>query len=943
MKDFLLNKVKRKPYLCNIVHLNAQSLNDAAHYEEFCFSFMNSGVNIIAVSETFFKPGSKSELLGYNVYRNDRIGKGGGGVAVYVQSNIEVKILSSSPSEHENKPEYIILEVKLQSDKILFACVYRPPKVGYLETFIEDLCTFIPKYKFLVICGDVNARFGSGSGETDNIVALLNSCNATCIPYGTTFHTATCDSTLDIIATNCNDLVVDYDKTPASGFSFHDLLYACINLSSPKSKAKNIYYRDFKNIDEEKLKQDAASLDWQSVFQCDNVDGKVEIFNSILLGLFDKYAPIKCIKVKYKNNPWITDEVIILSKKRDDAWKKYVKSKQPTDREEFRLLRNRCKQEIRNAKLRYCHAAFNPNQSPKEMWSTIRNLGAGKNKCSNSTCTIPPDTLNQYYLSAASITDQQRIDECISEYLSMGEVSHEKFYFKTVMPEDVINAVISITSKAEGVDKVSITMLKLCLTFLIPVLCHIFDFSLLNSTFPQIWKKAQVLPLPKIANPTEPKDYRPVSILCVLAKVFEKIVHKQVCDYLNMFNIIENCQSGFRKGHSTISALIQVTDDVRAAIDNREMTLLILFDFSKAFDRVHHELLLVKMKQLGFSLSALSWFESYLTNRLQQVCLDKNLFSLWSLICTGVPQGSVLGPLLYLLYVNDISKIFKNGKVRLYADDLQYYITFKTGYHNEAVLRAGEDTTNLVKYASYHNLHLNIGKTQPLILGSRRYLNMIDSEHLLKINIEGVTVPYRETVMNLGVVFDQTLTWGPHVDHVCKKVFSIIAQLRRNVYHLPLAVKKQVISSLVFPHIDYGSVIMSDMNAIYKIRMQRLQNACMRYIFELPRDSHITPYYEALSWLKLDQRRILNTALMMWNILRNKTPHHLYEKFVFRSSINSRSGRQSNALLQVPYHRTEKYGKSFLVNACKIWNSLNLYQLINLSYATYKAKVKLML
>jgi len=136
---------------------------------------------------------------------------------------------------------------------------------------------------------------------------------------------------------------------------------------------------------------------------------------------------------------------------------------------------------------------------------------------------------------------------------------------------------------------------------------------------------------------------------------------------------------------------------------------------------------------------------------------------------------------------------------------------------------------------------------------------------------------------------------------------------------------------------------MSDMNVIYKIRMQRLQNSCIRYIFELPRDAHITQYYEILSWLKVDQRRTLNIALMMWNIIRNKTPLHIYEKFVFRSNVNARSSRQSNALLQVPCHRTEKYNKSFLVNACKVWNSLNLYQLIDLSYATYKVKVKQML
>jgi hypothetical protein len=303
------------------------------------------------------------------------------------------------------------------------------------------------------------------------------------------------------------------------------------------------------------------------------------------------------------------------------------------------------------------------------MWSDVRSLNIGKLSSQSNEPVMSVDTLNSHYASVSTVNDVTLVNSCINNYKGRNQFKPEiteKFHFKYALPGDIVEAINSIKSNATGADCIPIAFIKLCLPSLLPVLEHLFNFSLQNSCFPEMWKLANILPIPKVKDPKDCKDYRPVSILCVLGKALEKIVHKQVTEFMNEHNLFTLNQSGFRKGHSTETALLKVTDDIRRAIDKRLLTLLLLLDLSKAFDCVHHELLIVKLKYLGFSDAVTNWFKSYLTKRQHRVFVSDLLVSGWAEIAAGVPQGSVLGPLLFLIYLFDLPSVILNCMLMIY-------------------------------------------------------------------------------------------------------------------------------------------------------------------------------------------------------------------------------------------------------------------------------------
>ena len=284
---------------------------------------------------------------------------------------------------------------------------------------------------------------------------------------------------------------------------------------------------------------------------------------------------------------------------------------------------------------------------------------------------------------------------------------------------------------------------------------------------------AIIKPIPKIPFPLNETDFRPISILCTLSKVIEKLANKQICAYLNLHNLFDPNQSAYRSNHGCITALLKITDDILDCIDDSEVSLLILLDFSKAFDTVNHKLLLEKLNILGFTQNSKDWISSYLTDRFQRVKCN-NDYSSWVKILNGVPQGSIFGPLLFTILVSDMRQYITSFSYHEYADDLQLHKNTKIERVNETILEANTDLMTISTYCKQSALTINEKKCYAIFIGSKQSIRKIDNLALDNIVINIKIIKRVNHVRNLGLTFDEVLSWRRHVNLVIGRAISKI-------------------------------------------------------------------------------------------------------------------------------------------------------------------------
>ena len=581
--------------------------------------------------------------------------------------------------------------------------------------------------------------------------------------------TESSSSLIDLCLTNSLTTVVDSGVIHLS-ISDHSLIYVVRKAHYVQTDAKIIEARTMRNFNSENFLNDLNQQPWAEV--CHNAADPNKmwlIWKSLLMETIDKHAPIRIKRVGKKNSPWVTGEFRRLLFERDSLKRRAVKSGDASLWHQYKQFRNRANNEIKRAKQHYFTNNLELHKHDmKKTWKLINDLNSRHYRTSSYIKEVKIDdqivnspnqlaeTFNTYFSNVGSnLSDKipSSADSNPEDYL---DPTDETFSLQFPSVNTVTRLLKTIDEKkSAGLDNIPNKLLKIAAEVVAPSLTKIFIQSIITGIFPEEWKEARVSPLYKSGAKNDPSNYRPISVIPTVSKIYEKIIYDQLYDYLNTYNLLTCCQSGFRSFHSTLTALLEATNDWSVNIDNGMLNGVVFIDLKKAFDTIDHEILLLKLSNYGVDSTSLKLFQSYLTNRSQKCKVNGELSNSSPLTC-GIPQGSSLGPLLFLIYINDLPNCLDMAKPRMFADDTS--VSYACDSLDEIQNVINSELKNLNSWLIANRLSLNITKTEFMIIGSRQRMNATQND--IAIRIRDREINRADVVKSLGMHIDRHLSWS---------------------------------------------------------------------------------------------------------------------------------------------------------------------------------------
>jgi len=917
-------------------HINARSLLNnfnifKDHLNEFKY-------DILGVSETWLHAGIADNTLSFGDYifvRQDRPSRAGG-VGVYFKNSLDFKVVLQ---ECNAFMEHIWVEIKVGKKSLIVGNVYRPPSsdmddfVSGLEDILAD---FYTKFDCIILMGDFNVNMlNFDSKNTNLLINLTESFDLRQVISEPTRITMAGYSLIDLIFSNVD---VKQSGTRDVVISDHLLVYCDIDFGVTECHVYNFTYRQLDNINKEQFFRDIESLPWHLMYRMAEIDSKVDFFTDAILQVINTHAPLKKVTGKTRPyQPWITPNIRLMQSLRNKALNKFKETKKSEHWIYYKQLRNLTTSAIRSEKKAYLNYKFS-NCSQKQKWQELKKT----NIYSKTVYNLPENLknvndINKYFIDVSKSINAP--DEGILSFYNTNRLVSDNFSFQLASENEIINILGTIKTKVFGLDQLNITLLLLCCPFILQPLTHIINVCLEKSYFPKKWKQAKVIPLPKVKCPTDFGQLRSISILPTLSKVLEKIMEKQIITYLNKNSIIPNVQSGFRTGYSCCTALSKVTDDIIGGLDDNKASILILLDYTKAFDMLNHKILLSILNYIGFNNAALKLISSFVSNRIQSVVIDEKSSNALE-IQSGVPQGSILGPLLYTIYTSQFQKCLSYCTSHMYADDTQIYLTFTPSSVELANYHINFDLNKLLNESKKHLLKINPSKSVAILFSGDH-----NREHILAnidINLDGNSINFKNSAKNLGVLMDHKLRFKEHINSKLKIGYSALKMIYSHRHYLSQNTKKMLCEALVLSPLNYcDSIYGPCLDALDSRRIQKLQNSCMRLIFGIRRREHISHKLKELKWLNMYNRRKLHAICFFYKVLKFKSPPYLLDRVVFRTDVHNVNVRRKN-IINIPRHKKQLFKRSFSYCLASYLNQINVTD-FSLSCLSFKNKIKAIL
>ena len=921
---------------------NARSLNNKLHH--LTTELLDGELDAAFITETWFKTQLNNctatlKENGFSISHFHRDNKGGGGVAVIYRHNFK---LHSSKSYSFDTFECIFASISgNMSQKINFIVVYRfcelSPAAFLLEfrEFIES--TFIHK-KNLVILGDfnlhVNKVFEPDIIQFNEILSTFGLSQLIDQP------THVSGNTLDLLITNKNETEIKDIVIDDINFSDHSYIFFKIPCEFQKSKDKVISIKTYKNIDMDKFKNDIVSK--VNIFSGKNhvnFGDALNDYNALCENAVKDYVFVKSINVTESRPKWMDSEYTQVRTHRRKLYKRWIRTRNEEDRIAFVSAREKTHLlSIEKQSKFYRDTICNAKNSQKALFSICNHLlDMSKSKVlpSHTSPIVLANKFNDYFIEKIEKIRQgfrvltRPLMDGLDTYL--GPVMTE---FALVSPECLKKIVLSKPIKSSPEDPLPGFLFKNCLDQLLPALTELVNLSLSTGSMEGL-KDSIITPiLKKVDSDSELlKNYRPVCNTLYLSKTIERTVLVQANDHMDRTKAHTPNQSGYKPFHSCETLLLKVTNDIFTNLDNSKCSIAVLLDLSAAFDTVDHdELLSILWSQLGFRGTVFQWFENFLGGRKQAVIIDGHK-SEFRNNRYGVPQGSVIGPFLFNIYVRGLMRLMEEEgfSAHGYADDHQFLFRFQIDFQATVVRGLIPRSIDLInKWMNRYFLKLNPSKTQVIVFHpDSKHSNIAFSQLILS---DCSRVQISKQVYNLGVTLDSKMSFSPHISASISQGYRLIRNITGIRKFISRENLKTLVNSIIIAKFDNCNSLYAGISAYDTGRLRKFQNSCARLIYNKKKRDHVSGILQELHWLPCEARTFFKIVCYVFKCIHNLAPVYLSELLSIKQPLEM--------TLCVPRTLTTYGDRAFSCIGPKLWNSLPIDIRLISSLDSFKSKLK---